>query len=177
MNDLYQTILARRSVRRYAKRPLTGENLARVQAIISGVKPLVPDNRFEVLLRDVEPDENLVATLGAYGRIVSPPHYLVPYSVGEIHVLTDQGYRVEQIAVNLARMGIGSCFIGSLGREAEVRARFGLPETARIGAFLVFGYRTSRLAGRAFNASARWVVGATNKLPNENRPEDPLWFR
>jgi hypothetical protein len=48
-----------------------------------------------------------------------------------------------------------------------VRTRFGLPATARIGAFLVFGYPTDSLRGRAFNVGARWLVGATNKLPAE----------
>jgi nitroreductase len=146
---------------------LDTETLAQVQAIISGVKPLVADHQFEVLMRDVAPEENLVKTLGAYGRIVSPPHYLVPYGVGERCLLTDLGYRVEQIAVRLAGLGIGSCYIASLGREKVVRARFGLPAQARIGAFLVFGYPTDGLSGRVFNTGARWVVGATNKLPAE----------
>lgn len=165
--DLYGAILARRSVRRYAGHPLGAEALAQLQAIISQVQPLVPDNRFAVLMRDVAVGEDLVETLGGYGRIVSPPHYLVPYGMGETQPLTDLGYRVEQIAVRLVRLGIGSCYIASLGREGEVRARFGLPDGARIGAFLIFGYPATSLGGRAFNAGARRVVGATNKLPAE----------
>jgi nitroreductase len=165
--NLYQAILARRSVRRYARQPLDGETLAEVREIISGVEPLVPDNRFEVLVQDVAPGEDLVETLGGYGRIVSPPHYLVPYGIGEAHLLADLGYRVEQIAVRLAGRGVGSCFIASLSREEVVRARFGLPEAARSAAFLVFGYPTASLGGRVFNTGARWVAGATNKLPAE----------
>ncbi len=163
--DLYEAILARRSVRRYAGHALSAEALAQVQRVISQVQPLVPDNRLEVLMRDVAVGEDLVETLGGYGRIVSPPHYLVPYGMGETHALTDLGYRVEQIAVRLAGLGIGSCYIASLGREGAVRARFGLPDGARIGAFLIFGYPATSLGGRAFNAGARRVVGATHKLP------------
>jgi nitroreductase len=164
---LYQAILTRRSVRRYDRVRLDGGTLAQVREIISGVEPLVPDNRFEVLVRDVAEEEDLVETLGGYGRIVSPPHYLVPYGIGETHLLTDLGYRVEQIAVRLVEKGIGSCFIASLGREKMVRHRFELPEEARIAAFLVFGHPASSLGGRVFNAGARWVVGAANKLPVE----------
>jgi nitroreductase len=120
-----------------------------------------------VLLHDVDPGENLVETLGAYGRIVSAPHYLVPYSLGDKYTLTDQGYRVEQIAVRLAEQGIGTCYIGSLGREDLVCSRFALPESARIGAFLVFGYPATGRAGHAINASVRWLAGATNKQPVE----------
>jgi nitroreductase len=165
--DLYQAILTRRSVRRYEARRLDAETLAQAQEIASGVKPLVPGNRFEVLMRDVAPGEDLVQTMGGYGRLVSPPHYFVPYAVGERHVLTDLGYRVEQIVVRLTALGIGTCYVGSVGREEAVRALFELPDAARIGAFLSFGYPATGLGGRAVNAMARRAAGATNKLPVE----------
>lgn len=95
MLNTYQAILSRRSVRRYDRTPLDGATLARVEEIASQVRPLVPSNRFEVLVRDVGPGEDLVATLGAYGRLVSPPHYLVPFITGQKHLLADLGCRVE----------------------------------------------------------------------------------
>jgi nitroreductase len=169
--DLYQAILARRSTRRFAPDPLDGEMLARVRQVVAQVSPLVPKNRFEVQYHDVAAGENLVEALGGYGRIVSPPHYLLPYATGDKHLLTDIGYRVEQIAVRLTGMGIGSCYIGALGREDAVRTRFGLPAEARIGAFMVYGTPTGSLGGRAFNAVIRRAVGAANK-----KPADQLFF-
>ena len=166
-NELYQAILARRSVRRYDKTPLDAATLAQVREIVAGVKPLVPENRFEVLVKDVAPGEDLVARLGGYGRIVTPPHYLVPYIVGERRPLTDLGHCVEQVAVRLTQLGIGTCYIGCVSGEAAVRERFGLPAGARIGAFLIFGRPSASLGGRAFNATMRRAVGATNKLPAE----------
>lgn len=171
-SHLYQAILARRSVRRYDRTPLKEAKLAQVQEIVSGVKPLVPDNRFEVLMHNVSAVEDLVATLGGYGRIVSPPHYLVPYLIGTAHPLEDLGYRTEQIAVRLTRLGVGSCFIGSLSREAAVRGRFSLPKEARVGAFLVFGLPSRALGNRAVDAMMRAAVGAANKLSTER-----LFFR
>jgi nitroreductase len=166
-NSVYQAIVARRSVRRYEGTPLDPATLTLVREIIAGVKPLVPENHFDVLMKDVAPGEDLVSRLGGYGRLVTPPHYLVPYIVGERHPLTDLGHRVEQIAVRLAMLGIGTCYIGSLGREAAVRERFALPEGARIGAFLLFGRPSTALGGRTFNAAMRRMIGATNKLPAE----------
>jgi len=163
--ELHQAILARRSVRRYDETPLDEAILDQVREIATAAQPLVPENRFTVLLRDVAEGENLGETLGAYGRFVSPPHYLVPYIVGARHPLMDLGYRVEQIAVRLAMLGIGTCYIGALPREDTVRARFSLPAEARIGAFLIFGRPSTALGGRAFNATMRRVFGATNKLP------------
>ncbi|MHB9090994.1 MAG: nitroreductase family protein [Chloroflexota bacterium] len=162
---LYDAILSRRSVRRYEATPMGEETLARVEAIVAGVRPLVSGNRFVAPRRDVRTEDNLTAMLGAYGKILTPPHFLVPHLVGEEHPLADLGYRVEQIAVRLARLGIGSCFVGALASEAQVRHRFALPETARIGAFLAFGHPTRKLFGRAVNATMRRATGATHKLP------------
>jgi nitroreductase len=165
--DLYQAILARRSVRRYESEPLDESTLARVREAVSEAKPLIVGNRFEVRMQDVSPGEDLVSTLGAYGRIVTPPHYLVPTITGGQYLLEDLGYRVEQIAVRLTALGVGTCYVGSLGREAGIRAQFGLPGEARIGAFLVFGLPSTALGGRLFNNLLRTGARATNKLSVE----------
>lgn len=164
-DELYQAILMRRSVRRYDRTPLDEPTLAQVRAIVAGVRPLVPGNQFHALLRELPPGADPVRELGGYGRIVNPPHYLVPYVVGERHALTDLGCRAEQIAVRLAAMGIGSCFIGCLGREEAVRARFGLPEGARIAALLTFGRPARGAGGRTVNSLMRAAVGASKKRP------------
>jgi nitroreductase len=165
--NLYQAILDRHSVRRYESKPLGKSTLARVREVVSEAKPLVAGNCFEVQMQDVSPGEDLVSTLGAYGRIVTPPHYLVPAITGEQYLLEDLGYRVEQIAVRLTAFGVGTCYVGSLGREASVRARFALPGEARIGAFLVFGRPSAGLGGRLLNNLMRRGAGATNKLSME----------
>jgi nitroreductase len=165
--DLYQAILARRSVRRYEKRPLDEATLAQVREIISSVKPLIPENQFEVLVHDEVVSEDLVTVLGGYGRFYTPPHSLALYMLGEEHVLEDLGYRSEQIAVRLAALGIGSCYIGALKRESEVRVHFGLPKGARIGAFLVFGRPATAAGGRTFNTLMRRGLGGHKRLPVE----------
>ncbi|MCL6431985.1 MAG: nitroreductase family protein [Anaerolineae bacterium] len=163
--DLYQAILARRSVRRYERTPLEPEELAQVRAVIAGVRPLITENRYHVLLRDLPAASDLTAALGAYGRIANPPHVLVPYLLGDRHPLVDLGFRTEQIAVRLTALGLGSCFIGCLGREAQVRARFGLPPSTHVAALLVFGRPSGATAARAVNALVRELTGATRKLP------------
>jgi nitroreductase len=171
--DLYEAILARRSVRRYERRALDAEARARVKEAVAAVRPLAERNRFEVVYRDVAPGENLVQALGAYGRIVTPSHYLVPFLLpresfdGSPLALTDLGFRVEQIAVRLAQAGIGSCYVGCLTREDAARSYFGLPEGARIGATLVYGYAGTGRRDRAINTTMRRGVGATRKQPPE----------
>lgn len=162
--DLYEAILARRSVRRYDSKQLDESMLGQVTEIISGAEPLSAGNQFHALLRNPPPGSNLARDLGGYGRIVNPPHYLVPYVLGNEHPLVDAGYRAEQIAVRLAALGIGSCFIGALSREADVRALHELPDTARIASFLVFGRPSAALGGRVTNRVLRLAAGAERKL-------------
>ena len=156
--DLYAAILARRSVRRYEQRPLEEETLARVRAIAAEVRPLAVENRFQVLFRDVTPGENLVETLGAYGRIVSPPHLLVPYLEGSAHPLTDLGYRAQQIVVRLTALGLGSCYVGCLSREGQARASYGLAADTRLGATVAYGYPATGQGNRVVNATMRRLV-------------------
>jgi len=159
--------MQRRSVRRYRDQPLGKEMLSEVDAIVEDVNPLIPANRFRVMRRDVVTGEDLIAAMGGYGRILSPPHYLVGYMIGADHPLVDLGFRMEQIAVKLTQLGVSTCFIGSLGRTSNVRVRFRLSRDAEMGAFLIFGYPTENIAGRTINAVIRRAAGATRKLPAE----------
>jgi len=158
---LYQAILARRSVRRYAAQPLDEATLEQVHALADTVKPLVPANRFTVRLRSDVVRQDLVTLLGAYGRLITPPHALVPYLQGTTHPLTDLGYRVEQIVVQLTARDIATCYIGTLPHEERARNLLELPPDARIGALVVFGHAAETAGGRALDGLVRSVLGRT----------------
>jgi nitroreductase len=172
---LYAAILARRSVRQYDGEPLDGETLARVREIADDVQPLVPGAELGVLFRDVGPDENLAEVLGAYGRIVSPPHLLVPYLDGPTAHLTDVGYRAQQIVVRLTALGLGTCYIGCLPWEERAREYFGLGEDVRLGATVIYGHPAAGRGRRTLDAAMRRLAGATNKRPAEQSFYDGGW--
>ncbi|MGC9467226.1 MAG: nitroreductase family protein [Anaerolineae bacterium] len=165
--DLYQAILQRRSVRRYRNRPLDKQTLEMVDDIIDHALPLVPENRFRVMRRDVVTGEDLIAAMGGYGRILTPPHYMVAYAIGDRMPLTDLGYRMEQVAVQMVQIGLSVSFIGSLNREANVRVRFRLNSEARTGAFLIFGYAAESAPDRTINAVLRRRSGGGSRLDVE----------
>jgi nitroreductase len=126
---------------------------------------LVPGNQWQVLSRDDLARADMASLLGAYGIILTPPHALVPYLLGAHHILADLGYRAEQLAVRLTMLGLGSCFVGTLPREAKLREQLGLPSGAHIGALLVYGREAGSSTGRGFNRAVRLVAGAASKLP------------
>jgi hypothetical protein len=164
--DLYRAMLNRRSIRRYDRIPLGEETIAQVQHIIAGVEPLFDENRFEVLHHDgMLIDRDFIASMGAYGYIVTPPHALAPYMIGNRYPLIDLGYRVEQIVVRLTSLDIGTCYIGTLYREQANRTRLDLPIQSRCGALLVFGRPATSTAGRALNSLMRSVPSGNTRLP------------
>jgi len=161
--DLYAAILSRRSVRRYAQEPLDSETLAQVQHLAESARPLVPTNHMIVGRRDDLIRQDLVTLLGGYGRLITPPHALAPYIVGDRYLLTDLGYRVEQVVVRMTALGIGSCYIGALPKEEEIRRRLDIPSGGRIGAFVVFGRPAESLTGQSFNRLLRTALGRTRE--------------
>ncbi|MGC9399982.1 MAG: nitroreductase family protein [Anaerolineae bacterium] len=170
-NELYQAMMNWRSVRRFDQQPVPEQLLDNIQAEARKADALVPQNRFELLLRDIVTGDDLVAALGAYGRILSPKHLAVPYVVGETHPLTDLGYRTHQVVVKMTGKGLGGCYIGSLGRETTLRARLVLRRQTRIAAVVIFGYPAQALPGRTLNTAMRHAMGS-----NRRRPLETLFF-
>jgi hypothetical protein len=164
--DLYRAILNRRSIRRYDRTPLDEEMIAQVQHIIDSAEPLLDENQFEVLHHDgMLIDKDFIASMGAYGYIVTPPHALAPYIIGNRYPLVDLGYRVEQIVVRLTCLDIGTCYIGALYREQANRTRLDLPTNSHCGALLVFGHPARSTSGRALNSLMRSVPRGNTRLP------------
>ncbi len=164
-HELYQALISRHSTRRFDTHPLAEGTLRRIQDLVATVEPLVPENRYTVMIRDVTTVNDLVQALGAYGRLLSPPHFMVPYMVGEKHLLEDLGYRTQQLVMQMMLLDLGACYIGSLGRETTLRARFILRREARIGAVIIFGHPAHDLGNRTINGVFRRMGGSTQRLP------------
>jgi hypothetical protein len=165
---LFEAILGRRSVRRYETATLDSATLDAVRQIVAGVRGLSAGVRVSWQLRDCTPTENLPGMLGGYGRLISPPHVLVPAATDfgdERAALVELGYQAEQVAVRLAALGLGSCFVGALPAGDAARTGLGLPSGSLVAAVLAFGRPSTGLGGRAINQLMRTVTGATNKLP------------
>lgn len=161
---LYQALISRHSTRRFDTHPLAESTLKRIQDLVPKLEPLVPENRYTVLIRDVTTIEDLVQALGAYGRLLSPPHFMVPYMVGETHVLEDLAYRTQQLVMQMTLLDIGACYIGSLGRETTLRARFILRRDARLGAIVIFGHPATDIGNRTVNTMLRRMAGSVQRL-------------
>lgn len=155
-------------MRSFDQHPFNSADIARVELILKNTVPLISGSKFSVLFKKREKDEDLVSILGAYGRFISPPYYLLPYEIGEDNSFLDLGFQTEQIAVQLWSKGIGSCFIGCLSRQEKVRNDFDLPKNARMAAFLAIGYPSEKFGIDTISKSAKLILGIRNRMTLED---------
>jgi len=170
---LYQTILSRRSVRKY--RPdIEAQVLGQVQQACDVPYGLLPENEFSITLQALQPDRDLASLLGAYGRLVAPPYVVVPAISGSHNLLIDLGYRSEQIVIALTQLGLGTCFVGTLMHDDEARRLFSIQSNQQHAAVIAFGYPAETLSGVVHNRIIRALAGANNKLAADQLYYDDL---
>jgi len=165
--EIYPFILSRHSIRSFDQRHLSSDDQAHIKIIFNNTKSIFLDNKYEFIYKDKTKGEDLVEILGAYGRFITPPYYLVPYIIGSDNALVDLGYHAEQIAVRLWSRGIGTCFIGCLSRQEKVRQLFQLPANAQIAAFLVFGYPGGGFGTETITKVTKSIIGIRGRKPIE----------
>lgn len=136
---LYQAILDRYSVRQYEQEPLSSQQMDLVNALISQSQPIVEDNTIEYLQFHEINTMDLLVAQGPYGAFVVSHDVLVPYTVTEQFPLVEVGFQAQQVVVRLFQAGIGSCYLGTAGREQSVIRHFDLPINTKVGASLVIG--------------------------------------
>jgi hypothetical protein len=164
-SSLYSAILTRRSVRKYIPQPLSREDWEWVDKVIENSKPLVSSNQFHISTMETISDESHLKLLGVYGRLINPPYYLIPSISGDRFLLTDLGFRMQQITVQLWLKRIGTCYIGCLSRESEILGILDLPDKARIGAFLVFGHPSGGIGFQTLASITHLLDGRNHRQP------------
>jgi len=145
--ELMQAVLSRYSLRSFDPSPLDENTLETIEKMVQMTEPLLPVNSMGIsLIRHLSGKERSAA-MGLINPHIHPPHILITWITGGAHSYTDLGFRMEQAAVQLHSMGIGSCFIGTLGREHSFNNQFNLPPQTVTGAILAIGKPADPNAG------------------------------
>jgi len=132
-------IRSRRSIRRYRKEKLDAATMNHICHLNQNIEPFIKNNKFFLKVEDYSPRGKIGKTVGGFGRIMTPPHVFLPYLTGSDYILTDLGFRTQQIVLELWKMGIGSCYIGCIHKQNRVRKDLNLPSDCAIAAFVFFG--------------------------------------
>ncbi len=163
--ELYKTLVERRSVRRYSKQPVEPEKLAAAAGLVDSLEPLVVANQLSCEIRQTEGRGDLLSSaLGSYARIISAPCLVVPSICGDMRVMEDAGYRLQQLVIGLARLGLGTCWVGALSNEGRVALGLGIRIGWRVPGVIAFGYPDTGFVGRSVNRMVRGLAGAPARL-------------
>ena len=158
-NAVIETIMARRSVRRYKPQRVERDVIARIAEC--GINAPNGQGRESWEVRVVDTPELIAEIDSAYGAYASrsgnakaPRHALFGAPVA-VFLAYDTRYDLSQVDCGLMgenmilaaqSMGLGSCCLGGLCRfinseeGAPILARLGLPETHKLLYAIVFGY-------------------------------------
>jgi nitroreductase len=155
-------VMARRtSVRNYRREPAAQADLERVVAAGREAEAL-GGTPVAVHLLDAAALARGGTLLGDLWRVMGAPHYLVLAAREGEGWLTDAGYRFQHAILEATRLGLGTCWIGGMFREAPLLERLGLERGWRVVALSPLGLPAAPgLLGRA----VRRVAGSSTRKP------------
>lgn len=104
MNDIYEAIFSRMSVRKFKKEKLNGETLETVERLFGELKPL--DESIKTRL-EISTDSRVSGLFS-----IKAPHYLLFFSEEKPGYLPNAGFMLQQMDLRLSAMGIGACWLG-----------------------------------------------------------------
>ena len=163
---MLDVIRARKSVRTYAGRDLEPDLLSKVEAVLAqqgeghfGHRP-----RF-ALIHKATANRQEKVKLGTYG-FIKGPRYFIAGAVAKAEMAeVDYGYALENVILEMTRLGLGTCWIGgTLSRKEYVRVLKATPEEF-IPAVTPVGYAEKRRG--TVDRLVRWGAKADKRLPRD----------
>jgi len=146
--DLYQAIHTRRSVRSYAKNPVSREALTRI--VQAGIEAPTGCN-MQLRRFIIVDDTDVIARLAEHGVTKGAPAVVVilmdpqgtPY--GEFWV-QDASATMENMLLAAVAEGLGACWVEGqvTPKEAELRKILGVPKKLRIWSVMAVGTPTKQ---------------------------------
>ncbi len=118
LEDLYNSIFQRKSVRNYKSETLPEEALNEINDFVAGAKRLNEDIRTESYIVSEEEIKSLLP--------VKAPHYLILFSEEKPDYLTNAGYILQQLDLFLSANNIGSCWFGLARPSGEISRKSNL---------------------------------------------------
>ena len=107
--NTFEAIFVRKSVRNYQNVELEAKILEDIQTQFKDIKGLCEGTESELLILDNRKGQYKM--LGALG--VKAPYYLALYSDEFDRCMMNAGYLMEQMALYLCCIGLGSCFVAN----------------------------------------------------------------
>ena len=161
--DIREAIQQRHSVRAYDDRPITGEDLEKLEALI---RECNEESGLHIQLVTDEP-KAFQSRMARYGRFSGVRNYIVMAGRRRLENLDELcGYYGEKIVLEAQRMGLRTCWVGATYKK--IPAAFEILDDEKLVIVISIGYglddgteHKSRKAGLVSNVNA----------------DSPAWFK
>ena len=168
--DAYEAILTRRSIRRFARRPVSREQLerlleaARWAPSAGNLQPwvfvVVTSAEVKAALAAAAYGQRFVAEAAAVIGVAAAPPEDSPYGRRgrELYCLQDTAAAVQNVLLAAHAMGLGTCWVGAFDDDAVART-LDLKKGERPVALIAVGYAAGegRSSRRPLSAVVRWM--------------------
>lgn len=143
MNDLYNNIYGRKSIRKFDANSLSKQTLEDILRFYSTIEPLYVIND-QILIADGDKTVDAMNKMpGGYGKVPAP-HYLVVTSEVKEGYLENIGYKVEQLILWMTSQGIGTCWIGIYVDVDMIKRVVNFGDSMEYVLMVAFGYPQDR---------------------------------
>lgn len=185
-DKIYETIVARRTIRKFKPEPVPREVLerladaARLAPSAANMQPL----EF-IVVDDAGPRAEIFPCLKWAAYIApagdprpgeEPAAYIITLVNGDIREKMfeyDVGAAVENMTLAALEEGVGSCWMLSIDRD-RLRAILGVPERYRIDNVLALGYPAEEPTAEVMGGSIRYYKDANGRLHVPKRPREAV---
>jgi len=139
--NIENAIYRRKSIRKYKNSSISEEDFDFINKLIKEVPRLYPKIEMNIeLIKDGEKIQDITkGIVGSYGKIEAP-HYLVITSEEKSGYLENIGYTLEEIVLELADRGIGTCWIGGFIKKNLLKDVMTIKENHKPVIVISFGY-------------------------------------
>jgi len=140
MYDLVEAIDIRRSVRKFEDKCINEEDKEEIQRIITSLEPIESevDIHFELIEQGDLVQEHFGGLLDRYFKVKAPAYIAISAKESE-HYLENVGYMGEALVLELTRLKIGTCWVGSIG-EDNIPETFKTPNGHKYIITIAIGY-------------------------------------
>lgn len=121
MEELYQSIVHRKSVRKYSKKELTQETLQKIEDFWEQTEQIDPE---EAVSMKILPASHIKMRVG---MTYKAPYYIAVYADDTEKGLVNAGFRLQQMDLWLSSHGIGACWLHMMTPDQENAMTDGMP--------------------------------------------------
>ncbi|MBB6482661.1 nitroreductase family protein [Spirochaeta isovalerica] len=155
----------RTSVRTYLDEMPGSSLMESVEKIVTKQRKGPFGNRFSFTLISVNDEtREEIGKLSSYGMIKNAPLYFGGYAENEEHAIIDYGYCFEEAVLELAAIGLGTCWLGGTFSRGKVARLLTLPEGKIIPAISPIGFSGEKMS--LTEKISRFVAGSKNRKPH-----------